>query len=37
MTRKFEADGERLVEGELIVTNQKGEVALTGLFRAAVG
>jgi acyl dehydratase len=37
VTRKFEADGERLVEGELIVTNQKGEVALTATFRAAVG
>jgi acyl dehydratase len=37
VTRKFEADGERLVEGELMVTNQKGEVAITGSFRAAVG
>jgi acyl dehydratase len=37
VTRKFEADGERLVEGELTVTNQKGEVALTGFFRAALG
>jgi acyl dehydratase len=37
VTRKFEAEGERLVEGELTVTNQKGELALTGFFRAAVG
>jgi hypothetical protein len=36
VTRKFEADGERMVEGELMVTNQKGEVALTGSFRAAL-
>jgi acyl dehydratase len=37
VTRKFEANGERQVEGELIVTNQKGEVAINGSFRAAVG
>ncbi len=37
VTRKFEANGERLVEGELIVTNQKGEVAINGSFRAALG
>jgi acyl dehydratase len=37
VTRKFETDGERLAEGELLVTNQKGEVAITGSFRAAVG
>jgi acyl dehydratase len=36
VTRKFEANGEKLVEGELTVTNQKGEVALSGLFRAAL-
>jgi acyl dehydratase len=36
VTRKFEANGERLVEGELVVTNQKGEVAISGSFRAAV-
>jgi len=36
VTRKFEANGEKLVEGELTVTNQKGEVALTGFFRAAL-
>ncbi len=37
VARKFEAGGERMVEGELIVTNQKGEVAINGSFRAAVG
>jgi acyl dehydratase len=37
VTGKFEANGERLVEGKLTVTNQKGEVALDGSFRAAVG
>ena len=37
VTRKFEADDERMIEGELIVTNQKGEVALTGSFRVALG
>jgi acyl dehydratase len=35
--RKFEADGERLVEGDLMVTNQKGEVAISGRFQVAVG
>jgi acyl dehydratase len=37
VTRKFQAGGERLVEGELLVTNQKGEVAISGSFRAALG
>jgi len=37
VTRKLEANGERLVEGDVIVTNQKGEVAINGSFRAAVG
>jgi acyl dehydratase len=37
VTRKLEADGERLVEGELTVTNQKGEIAINGSFRAVVG
>jgi acyl dehydratase len=37
ITRKFEANGERLIEGDLIVSNQKGEVALSSTFRAAVG
>lgn len=36
VTRKFEANGERLVEGELTVINQKGEVAINGFFRAAL-
>jgi acyl dehydratase len=37
VTRKFEANGERLVEGEVLVTNQKGEVAINGSFSAIVG
>lgn len=37
VTRKFEANGEKIVEGELTVVNQKGEVAINGFFRAAVG
>jgi len=35
VTRKYEADGQRLVEGDLEVLNQKGEVAIKGSFRAA--
>ncbi len=34
---KLEANGERLLEGDLEVVNQKGEVAVRGSFRAAVG
>jgi acyl dehydratase len=37
VTRKFEANGEKIVEGELTVVNQKGEVAINGFFRAAMG
>jgi peroxisomal enoyl-CoA hydratase 2 len=35
VTNKVEKDGEKLVEGELIVLNQKGEPAIRGSFRAA--
>jgi acyl dehydratase len=35
VTNKLEAGGEKLVEGELIVLNQKGEPAIRGSFRAA--
>jgi acyl dehydratase len=35
VTGKREADGERLVEGDLEVLNQKGEVAVRGSFSAA--
>lgn len=35
VTKKYEADGQRLVEGDLEVVNQKGEVAIKGSFRAA--
>ncbi|HKM99602.1 MAG TPA: MaoC/PaaZ C-terminal domain-containing protein [Candidatus Binataceae bacterium] len=35
VTNKLEKDGEKLVEGDLIVLNQKGEPAIRGSFRAA--
>jgi acyl dehydratase len=35
VTNKVEKDGEKLVEGDLIVLNQKGETAIKGSFRAA--
>jgi acyl dehydratase len=37
VTNKTETDGERLIEGELEVANQKGETAVKGSFAAAVG
>jgi len=35
VTAKNEANGEKLVEGELEVVNQKGEAAVKGAFRVA--
>ncbi len=35
VTGKREQNGEKIVEGELIVSNQKGEAAIRGSFRAA--
>ncbi|MGH7812411.1 MAG: MaoC/PaaZ C-terminal domain-containing protein [Candidatus Binataceae bacterium] len=35
VTGKAEKNGEKLIEGELIVTNQKGEPAIKGSFTAA--
>jgi acyl dehydratase len=35
VTNKAEQNGEKIVEGELIVLNQKGEAAIRGSFRAA--
>jgi peroxisomal enoyl-CoA hydratase 2 len=35
-TNKLEKDGEKQIEGELTVLNQKGETAIRGSFRAAV-
>ncbi|MGO9451034.1 MAG: MaoC/PaaZ C-terminal domain-containing protein [Candidatus Binataceae bacterium] len=35
VTNKLEKDGEKLVEGDLVVVNQKGEPAIRGSFRAA--
>jgi acyl dehydratase len=36
VTRKFEEQGEKRIEGELTAVNQKGEVAVTGSFVAAL-
>jgi acyl dehydratase len=36
VTRKFEEQGEKRIEGELTALNQKGEVAVTGSFVAAL-
>jgi len=36
ITKKYEADGEARVDGEVRATNQKGEVAVTGSFTAAL-
>ena len=36
ITGKREANGEKLVDGDLEVTNQKGEAAIKGSFSAAV-
>ncbi|HUO06156.1 MAG TPA: MaoC/PaaZ C-terminal domain-containing protein [Candidatus Binataceae bacterium] len=36
ITNKLERDGEKQIEGDLIVLNQKGEPAIRGSFRAAV-
>lgn len=35
VTNKLERDGEKQIEGELTVVNQKGEPAIRGSFRAA--
>jgi len=34
ITKKYESGNERLIEGDLEVTNQKGEVAIKSSFRA---
>ena len=36
ITRRYEADGEARVDGEVVATNQKGEAAVTGTFTAAM-
>jgi acyl dehydratase len=36
VTRAYEADGERRIDGDVVATNQKGEVAVSGSFTAAV-
>ena len=37
VTRKYEADGEKRIEGDLFAKNQKGETVIQGAFIAAVG
>jgi peroxisomal enoyl-CoA hydratase 2 len=36
VTRKFEAAGERRIEGEVLAVNQKGETLISGNFVAAL-
>jgi len=36
VTRKYEADGEHRIDGEVTAVNQKGEVAVSGAFTAAL-
>ena len=36
VTRKYEADGEKRIDGEVVAMNQKGEAAVTGTFTAAL-
>ena len=36
VTRAYEESGERRIDGEVVAMNQKGEVAVTGSFTAAV-
>ena len=34
VTRKYEEDGKRLIEGQVVALNQKGEAAIYGSFKA---
>jgi acyl dehydratase len=36
VTKKYEADGERRIDGEVTATRQTGETAITGTFTAAL-
>jgi len=36
VTKKYEADGERRIDGEVTATRQTGETAITGSFTAAL-
>jgi acyl dehydratase len=36
VTRRYEANGETLIDGEVTATNQKGETAVSGTFTAAL-
>ncbi len=37
VTKKYDEVGERRIDGEVAATNQKGEVAVSGTFTAALG
>jgi acyl dehydratase len=34
VTKKYEANGKRIIEGDVVAMNQKGEAAITGSFTA---
>ncbi|HYR95080.1 MAG TPA: MaoC/PaaZ C-terminal domain-containing protein [Candidatus Binatus sp.] len=36
VTKKYEHDGEKRIDGEVVALNQKGELAVTGSFSAAL-
>jgi acyl dehydratase len=36
VTRKYEADGERRIDGDVVATTQRGETAVVGSFTAAL-
>ena len=36
VVKRYEADGEQRVDGEVVATTQKGETAVTGTFTAAL-
>src|SRR5713101_5173386 len=36
VTRRYDADGEQRIDGEVAAVNQKGEVAVSGSFTAAL-
>ena len=36
VTKKYESDGEKRIDGEVVAHNQKGELAVTGTFSAAL-
>jgi acyl dehydratase len=36
VTKKYAHDGEKRIDGEVVAVNQKGELAVTGTFTAAL-